>query len=394
MTIAIIGAGPAGAMAALRLARAGAPATLFDPSHPREKPCGGGLTGRALALVADAVDIRSLPSVVVRSATIEPPGPARDGAVHAADVPLTAGDEGPALVIVSRMVFDRALVDVAVSAGARLITERVVDVCRRSSRFIVKTDRGEHVVDCIIGADGPNSIVRKKLARPFSRGQLSVAAGYFVRGATSSAIVIKSMREQPGYLWSFPRPDHLAVGICAPAAHRVSSALLRTQSYHWIQQHGLDRGATLTPYAWPIPSVGDRDAMHMTVEGPGWMLVGDAAGLVDPLTREGIYYALLSAQWAADALATASPARAASLYASRVDDEIRPEIACAACLSGPFFSPAFSSLLVRALQESGAIREVFVDLVTGVQPYRGLRRRLLATREWALAARAIRLLLA
>ena len=393
MTIAIIGAGPAGAMAALRLARAGAPATLFDPSHPREKPCGGGLTGRALALVADAVDIRSLPSVVVRSATIEPPVPARHGAVHAADVPLTGGDEGAALVIVSRMVFDRALLDAAVAAGARLLTEKVVDVCRRGSRFIVKTDRGEHAADCVIGADGPNSIVRKKLARPFSRGQLSVAAGYFVRGVTSSAIVIKSMREQPGYLWSFPRPDHLAVGICTPAAERVSSALLRTQSHHWIRQHGFDRGTTLTPYAWPIPSVGDRDAMHMAVEGPGWMLVGDAAGLVDPLTREGIYYALLSAQWAADALATASAERAASLYASRVDHEIRPEIARAARLSGPFFSPAFSSLLVRTLQESGAIREVFVDLVTGVQPYRGLRRRLLATREWALAARSIRLLL-
>ena len=57
--------------------------------------------------------------------------------------------------------------------------------------------------------------------------------------------------------------------------------------------------------------------MRMALEGPGWMLLGDAAGLVDPLTREGIYYALLSAQWAADALATASSERAASLYASR-----------------------------------------------------------------------------
>jgi flavin-dependent dehydrogenase len=124
------------------------------------------------------------------------------------------------------------------------------------------------------------------------------------------------------------------------------------------------------------------------------MLVGDAAGLVDPLTREGIYYALLSGRWAADALASAPAERAASLYAAQVDHEIRPEIARAARLSGPFFSPAFSSLLVRALHESGAIRDVFVDLVTGVQPYRGLRRRLLATREWGLAARAIRLLLA
>ena len=72
MRIAIIGAGPAGAMAALRLARAGAVVSFFDPSHPREKPCGGGLTGRALALIADFIDIRSLPAVVVRSAIIEP----------------------------------------------------------------------------------------------------------------------------------------------------------------------------------------------------------------------------------------------------------------------------------------------------------------------------------
>ena len=73
MRIAIIGAGPAGAMAAVRLARAGASVALFDPSHPREKPCGGGLTGRALALVSDVIDIQSLPAVVVKSATVEGP---------------------------------------------------------------------------------------------------------------------------------------------------------------------------------------------------------------------------------------------------------------------------------------------------------------------------------
>jgi flavin-dependent dehydrogenase len=123
------------------------------------------------------------------------------------------------------------------------------------------------------------------------------------------------------------------------------------------------------------------------------MLVGDAAGLVDPLTREGIYYALLSGQWAAEALAHESLPKAPSVYAERVRDEVQPELARAARLSRPFFTPAFASLLVRAMQESPAIREVFVDLVTGVQPYRGLRRRLLATREWKLAGRVIRLLL-
>jgi geranylgeranyl reductase family protein len=394
MHIAIIGGGPAGAMAAVRLARAGADVAVFDPSHPREKPCGGGLTARALALITDVIDIRSLPSVVVRTAVVEAPGDAQ-ATPHAAEVALTSRHHGPdaALVVLSRAVFDKALLDAAVAAGARLIPEKVVDVRRTDMQFAVHTDRREYRVDQLIGADGANSLVRKKLVRPFLRTQLSVAAGYFVHGATSSAVAIKSMREQPGYLWSFPRPDHLAIGICAPAAHHVPSTELRAQSKTWIERHGLGRGARLTPYAWPIPSVGDREARDMVFGGPGWMLVGDAAGLVDPLTREGIYYALLSGQWAADALSGSPVECAARGYTDRIRSDVAPEIARAARLSGPFFSPAFACLLVRALRESAAIRDVFVDLVTGIQPYRGLRRRLLATREWTLAARAIRMLL-
>ena len=83
MRIAIVGAGPAGAMAAVRLARAGATVSLFDPSHPREKPCGGGLTGRALELVSDVIDLAKLPAIAVKSANVE----ASDGS-GAAPVPL------------------------------------------------------------------------------------------------------------------------------------------------------------------------------------------------------------------------------------------------------------------------------------------------------------------
>ena len=119
------------------------------------------------------------------------------------------------------------------------------------------------------------------------------------------------------------------------------------------------------------------------------MLLGDAAGLVDPLTREGIYYALLSGLWAAEALTGASILRAPALYADRLRSEVQPELARAARLSGLFFSRRFSPLFVRALKESGPLRQVFSDLVAGTQPYRGLRRRLLATREWKLAGRAI-----
>ena len=388
MNIAIIGAGPAGALAAVRLARAGASIVLFDPSHPREKPCGGGLTGRALALVSDAIDVGTLPAVTVTSATVE--GPRRT-----AHVPLIDRGQGPAssLVVVSRALFDKALVDAAVGAGARLVPERVLDVARRGGHMTVRTDKHEYLFDYILGADGANSVVRKRLCRPFDRADLSVAAGFFVHGATASSIAIRTTSSHPGYLWSFPRPDHLAVGICAAAVHRATSGELRAQSAAWIERHGLHRKARLEPYSWPIPSIGFQARGEVALGGAGWMLLGDAAGLVDPLTREGIYYALLSGQWAADALVASAGPGAASGFIQKVLDGVHPELARAARLSRLFFTPAFSSLLVQALDESERIREVFVDLVGGAQPYRGLRRRLLTTRQWALAARAIGVLL-
>ena len=393
MHIAIVGAGPAGAMAAVRLARAGASVSLFDPSHPREKPCGGGLTGRALELVADVIDIAKLPASVVTSADVESP----DGAGDAASVPLLdrGVSDASSLIVLSRAVFDRALVDAALGAGAELITEKVVDVCVRSpsvgGTMLVRTDRREQRAQFVLGADGANSLVRRKCSAAFSREQLSIAAGFFVHGATSNTIAIKSMMEQAGYLWSFPRPDHLAVGVCAPATARTSSSDLLRQSRAWIRSHQLDRGTRLERYAWPIPSVGARMNEGDRSAGPGWMLLGDAAGLVDPLTREGIYYALLSGQWAADALTSHSWADAPRAYQERLDAAIRPELTRAAKLSGMFFTPAFSSLLVEALGHSQAIGHVFADLVAGRQTYRGLRRRLLATHEWRLAGRAIQM---
>jgi flavin-dependent dehydrogenase len=379
-------------MAAIRLARAGASVSLFDPSHPREKPCGGGVTGRALALIAGAVDISSLPAVVVKSAAVEPPAPLRPAAsakTAIAEVELTDRGLTPAssLAVLSRAVFDAALLGAALDAGARLVAEKVETIAVHERSVVVATPRSEHVADFVIGADGANSVVRKKLSHPFTRGEVSIAAGYFVRGTSGADIAVKCMAEQPGYLWSFPRPDHLAVGICAPAAERASAAELAAQSLAWITSRGLQHGARLEPYAWPIPSAGFTDAARLRLAGPGWMLAGDAAGLVDPLTREGIYYALLSGQWAADALIR-DQARPHAAYEARLKDEIHPELNRAAALSGLFFSPAFSDLFVSALRTSAPVREVFRDLVAGTQPYDGLKWRLLATHEWKLAGRA------
>jgi flavin-dependent dehydrogenase len=114
--------------------------------------------------------------------------------------------------------------------------------------------------------------------------------------------------------------------------------------------------------------------------------VGDAAGFVDPITREGIYFALASARLAADALAGNDPSRT---YASGVRAEILPELTAAARLKAGFFRPSFTRLLVRALAGSAGIREVMADLVAGRQTYAGLKWRLLETMEFGLAARVL-----
>jgi len=117
---------------------------------------------------------------------------------------------------------------------------------------------------------------------------------------------------------------------------------------------------------------------------PRELLVGDAAGLVDPITREGIFFALLSGQLAADSILGGGDAAAA--YVDRLREIIYPELRAAARLKARFYRPRFISLLISSLQRSGPVRAVMADLVAGEQPYASLRGRLFRTFEWRLMA--------
>jgi geranylgeranyl reductase family protein len=381
--VGVIGAGPAGARTAYLLARDGARVVLFDPSHPREKPCGGGVTGRALALLRDTPEIADLPAVRIRRARFRQGGCSRASTI---ELDVDAGDSTPSLLVASRRDFDGTLLAAAERSGARLIPRRVIDIDRSGSGFSLATaDGGRHYARVIVGADGANSLVRRRLGRPFSRTQLSVATGYYAFVAPRDEIVIEFVADPAGYLWSFPRVDHLAVGICAPADSAATMASLRERTRQWLR--GLTETDRLVPYSWPIPSLSLQDFQTLTPAGPGWLLVGDAAGLVDPITREGIFFALQSAQLAAGAIGSqaADPAR---LYTARVRAEIGSELTRAARFKATFFQPRFTRLLLDAVATSRPIARVMVDLLAGAQSYRTLRWRLASTLEigWALKA--------
>src|SRR5262249_54860878 len=143
--------------------------------------------------------------------------------------------------------------------------------------------------------------------------------------------------------------SHLAVGICAQADAGTGSAALRARAASWIRHLNLGAHATLEPYSWPIPSLTPRSFEGLSVCGPGWFLIGDAAGLVDPVTREGIYFALRSGEWSAAAAASSG---ATTRYQERIRDEIVADLRCAARYKEKFFEPWFRELLLRALHNS------------------------------------------
>jgi len=368
--VAVVGGGPAGSWAAAKLAAAGARVVLIDGSHPREKPCGGGITGRALALLGSSVE-RLVEGVPIESASFAH----RERIVT---VPLEHGG-GLRLAVISRRLLDAQILDRAESAGAAIVRARVTGVVAGGTGWQIATRAGELEAKWVIGADGPGSLVRRRVSSPLAREDLSIAAGYYVHGVSSRQIAIRLEEDPPGYLWAFPRPDHLAVGVCAQADLSGPSQLLAA-SARWIDSQVT--GGTRERYSWPIPSLGPVTLEQQQPSGKGWMLIGDAAGLVDPITREGIFFALTSAELAATSfLEGRDPARA---YAERLRDTIYVELLFASRIKARFFQPRFMSLLISALQRSPRIRDIMSDLVAGEQPYHTLRARLLQTLEWRL----------
>jgi flavin-dependent dehydrogenase len=272
-----------------------------------------------------------------------------------------------------------------VRAGAEHVGHPLADVQVGSDGVRLATTRRTYRCSRVVGADGVNSLVRRRTTKPFARADLSIATGYFVFGDSSPDVHVEFVQAPPGYFWSFPRRDHLAVGVCAQAdASHVAplDALVSARLRDVIRP-----GSRLVRYSWPIPSLSVSTLDQERPAGDRWFLAGDAAGLVDPITREGIFFAIRSGSLAAEAMLGGTGA--SERYARAVRRDIHAELKRAARLKRGFFASPFTRLLVEALRQSHPVREVMADLVVGEQPYQTLKRRLLATLEIRLAWRLL-----
>src|SRR5450432_797000 len=273
MRVAVVGAGPAGALAARRLAKDGARVVVFDASHPREKPCGGGLTAKALRLLPEAPASDPLPVRRVDRCRFD------SGAGDAVEVRLSEP-----VGISSRRALDAWLLRRAVEAGAVHRPERVVHV---DGEGLVRTAGGrDETFDLVVGADGAGSLVRRTLLGATPTPRLMMAVGWFARG--DSEMVVRFTSDLQGYLWLFPRPGHVGVGLCAPLA-RVPTRQLWDRLESEVRRAFpalLDEDAPR--YAHTIPSPTADPQSLLEVGGERWALLGDAAALADPITGEGI----------------------------------------------------------------------------------------------------------
>jgi flavin-dependent dehydrogenase len=265
-----------------------------------------------MAMVRDLLGPQGIPGVAVKTMKFES-GPVGCGCTTTFPVTPAPSDghklADPPLVVVSRLALDQALVGADAGAGARLIPERVRNVEVDATGVRLTTTGGIYRADLVLGADGAASLVLRCFLAPYRREQFSITTGYYARGISSTEVTIHSFADPPGYLWSFPRPDHLAIGMCAQGDRIASVDGLRSATLAWIAHAGIAARATLEPCSWPIPSLTRADFGRQHVASSRWMLLGDAAGLADPLTREGLFFALRSGDRAADALEGAAAAR-------------------------------------------------------------------------------------
>jgi len=300
LEIAVVGGGPAGSYCAYCLAANSLYPVIFDHTHPREKPCGGLVTPFAQRLFPFLKTLPIKHGEKSKLHLISPSGrqvwlSTRKGKIRT----------------FSRLKLDQFLVNMAVDKGAKLIKEKVIALERKKDFWKLKTAHRSYNAKILIGADGVNSLVRRRTIGPLSKVDKAVCCGYLVKGLEKEDITIRFLAHRKGYMWVIPRDDQTSLGIGTSEASR--SYGLRRELDTFIEQQ-YPQAKIISKWAALIPNVKNLKTLQIPVAGLSWILIGDAAGHVSPISGEGIMCALLDAELAAQAIVVNKPKKFNELW--------------------------------------------------------------------------------
>lgn len=359
--IAIVGGGPAGALCGERLANHGFNVTIFDERLAWEKPCGGGLTHKAIQAYPFLLE-GSQPKKIVRTAELI------SGGGHRARFEMSHP-----IVIYARKVLNGLLLDRAVAAGCATVCSRVTSVNTDGAQVHLTAGGEARRSDFIVLAAGArNQLLPETTA--LGTKDLEVTLGYFVP-TEEDILKVKFLKEFEGYMWSFPRADHLSVGICAKMGQSPTQQLRRHLDQFVDEEKIPMVGARF--YSHMLPSPQAQTIRNRRIVGRNWAMAGDAAACVDPVTGEGLYYALRSGDLLAQALAEGQP----QAYPERLRAAFSNDLELAAQIArklfrGNFLGGAITTRMVQLLNYSPAFRDLIRDVFSGTQDYRTLKQRL------------------
>ena len=313
--------------------------------------------------------------------------------------------------IYSRVAFDSYLRDRAKEAGAKVFFEKITarGITRTESGWTLRgasgndksrEQSGEWSGKMLVGADGANSAIAKKLAGPLQASDMEVAFGYRAPLPEQGDVptVIAFLPGWVGYAWAFPRLDHISFGIATTQEafeHKALDELLwqfmvgyyrqrengKTNIWEKLGEPGsvtIEKNlrATAERYAARIPGLADQTWDKRRACGEGWALLGDAAGFADPVTGEGIYYALRSAELFADAFLEGRPEEYEKRWRKDFGGELRRASQMRRRFYGNFWGAPFTERMIEFAKGHRGIKKVLGDLVAGEQGYVGLKKKL------------------
>ncbi|MSQ41513.1 MAG: geranylgeranyl reductase family protein [Dehalococcoidia bacterium] len=361
--VIVVGAGPAGSTAARESAARGARVLLLDRARfPRDKPCGGGVTVRCARLLP--FDLSPVVEQVVTGAHLR----LRDGRHVTRDYPRAL------TYLTQRSRLDAFLVERACEAGVEFRDGQVVRrVTALGGGYAVEANGERHLARVVVGADGANGVVagvlgfeRPPQAAVALEGNWPCPQGVpeWLRGR----VALQFGKIPGGYGWLFPKGDHVNLGV--GGWQPIAGPTLRRSLDELCRAYQLDPAALVAVRGHHLPM--QRPGARVAAGGAA--LVGDAAGLVDPLSGEGIYHAVASAAALAPAVDDYLAGRAGSLagYELTLQRELLPELAASRALMEIFHAwpDPFTALFQRSDRLWGALCRV----LTGEQSLDGIVR--------------------